>query len=365
MAETPKLLPESSVNERRDLLARMLRDRAQRPVCGPLSFGQERLWFLENLSAGSSAYVIAVAFRLTGRLDGRLMEEAFRKVEGRHESLRTSFKARNGEPLQVVSNSAPIAIRLNDLQHLPANTREAAARSYIDAEARRPFDLCKSPLIRVYLVRLEPDIHILMIVLHHIIADGWSVNLLLSEVSAIYSGAASGGAFPLPAVPLQQRHLAEWQRHPDRAAAHARHLAYWRRRIDGLPALIDLHTDGPRPRLQDSSGGVVRFALRDSTVKGLAQLSRQTRCTLFMTVLSAFQILLARYSGRDDIGICSPVANRSRIEWEQVIGFFANTLIVRADLSGNPTFREFLARVRRSVLDAYAHQDLPFERRGF
>ncbi|HEY7076990.1 MAG TPA: amino acid adenylation domain-containing protein, partial [Solirubrobacteraceae bacterium] len=313
----------------------------------PLSFAQQRLWFLDQLVPGSPFYTIAAALRLTGPIDAAALERAVGEVVRRHEALRTTFQAIDGEPRQVVAPELSVPLRVIAVADEEHATRVATE------EARRPFDLARGPLLRATLLELaDSDARVLVLTLHHIVADGWSMGVLFRELSALYGGAE------LPELDVQYADYAVWQRRRDVADDQ---LAYWRERLDGL-AELELPTDRPRPEAASVRGAHHHFALDDDTAAGVHALSRDAGVTPFMTLLAGFLALLSRYSGQDDIAVGTPIANRTRAEIEPLIGFFVNTLVMRADLSGDPTFRELLARVRDVALGAYAHQDLPFER---
>ncbi len=326
----------------------------------PLSFAQERLWFIDQLTPGLAAYNIFVPLAARGDLSVPALEAALGEVARRHESLRTTFQAPAGKPAQVVAPFAGWSLPMADLSALPAAARSAEARRLAGEEAARPFDLQKGPLLRATLVRSRPDDHALLLNIHHIAADGWSTGVLVTEVAALYRAALEGAPSPLPELPVQYADFAVWQREWLTGEALERQLAYWRERLAGAP-ILDLPTDRPRPA-RGSRGIVEPFAVPPETARGLAALARREGATLFMLLLAAFQAFLGRHAAQEDVVVGSPIANRNRQEIEPLIGFFVNSLVLRGDLAGDPPFREWLAQVRRRALEAYSHQDLPFER---
>ncbi|HEV2764734.1 MAG TPA: condensation domain-containing protein, partial [Pyrinomonadaceae bacterium] len=336
--------------------------RAPRDAALPLSFAQQRLWFLDQLEPGNPFYNSPSAIRLTGRLDARALARSLSELVRRHEVLRTSFVEADGQPAQVVAPAAPVALPVVELGGVGAGEREAAVLRLADEEARRPFDLSQGPLLRTTLVRLGEDEHVLLITMHHIVSDGWSVGVLIRELSALYEAFSRGEELPLEELPVQYADYAAWQREYLSGETLERQLAYWRERLTGAPALLTLPTDRPRPAVQSYRGATLPFTLAPELTGRLNEVSRAHGCTLFMTLLAGFQALLARYSGQEDIVVGTPVAGRTRRETEDLIGFFVNTLALRTDLSGGPSFEELLRRVRETTLGAYAHQELPFER---
>ncbi|AUX37708.1 MULTISPECIES: non-ribosomal peptide synthetase [Sorangium] len=328
----------------------------------PLSFAQERLWFLAQLEPTAASYNVPAAVRLRGPLDADRLERCLEAVVRRHASLRTTFAEREGRPEAVVRASQPVRIAIADLRALPEEAREAEARRSLDREAGRPFELTGGPLFRATLLRLGEREHVLLVVLHHIVSDGWSLNLLVGEVTELYAAEAEGRAAALPPLPVQYADYARWQRAWLDGPALDRQLAYWRRRLGAEPPVLRLPTDRPRPAARSYRGARHAFALpRELSVK-LVALARGQGVTSFMLLLAAFQALLARYSGQTDLCVGTPIAGRTRVEVEGLIGFFVNTLVLRADLGGDPRFTDLLAQAREEVLAAQAHQDLPFER---
>ncbi len=328
----------------------------------PLSFAQQRLWFIDRLQPGSPAYNIPFALRLKGALDVGALERSLAEIVRRHETLRTRFATVDEEPVQVVDPAGPVAIPLHDLGDLPETAREAEVRRLAVEEALRPFDLAAGPLLRAVLVRAGADDHTLLFTLHHVVADGWSMQVLAREVSGLYAAFTEGRDPALPALPVQYADFAVWQRGRLSGDVLEAQLAYWRGRLADAPPLLELPVDRPRPAVQGPRGESAAFALPVETSRALRALSRREGATLFMTLLAAWQLLLSRYSGQEDVSVGSPVAGRTRLETEGLIGFFVNTLVLRTGLAGDPPFRELLGRVRETTLGAYQHQEIPFER---
>ncbi|HLM54865.1 MAG TPA: amino acid adenylation domain-containing protein, partial [Pyrinomonadaceae bacterium] len=332
------------------------RDRA------PLSFAQARLWFMEQLMPGGSAYNLPAALRLSGRLDVDALGRSFDEIVRRHEALRTTFAEEGGQAVQRIAPRLSVPLRVIDLTSLPEAEREREAVRLATEEARTPFDLSAGPLARASLLRLAPEEHVLLFTLHHVISDGWSMGVLVRETAALYGAYAAGLPSPLPELEIQYADFAAWQREWLRGEVLEKQLAYWRRKLGGAPPVLELPTDRPRPASQTFRGASLQFSLPRDVSERLKALAREEGSTLFMTLLAAFQLLLARHTGQEDVVVGTPIANRKRAEVEPLIGFFVNTLVLRTDLSGRPTFRELLGRVRETTLGAYANQDLPFER---
>jgi amino acid adenylation domain-containing protein len=328
----------------------------------PLSFAQERLWFLDRLQPGGTAYVIPAALRLGGALDVDALRRALGEVVRRHESLRTTFAEADGAPVQVIAPFAGFALPLEDLSGLADGEREAAAARRAREDASRPFDLQAGPLFRASLLRLAEDDHVLLASMHHVVSDGWSMDVLQGEMSALYAAFRAGGEASLPELPVQYADYAVWQRTHLAGEALERQLAYWKRQLAGAPELLELPADHPRPASPSFRGGSVPVQVPSAVLDRLQALGRGEGATLFMVLLGAFQLLLARYSGTADVVVGSPIAGRTRREVEGLIGFFVNTLVLRTELDGDPPFREVLRRVRETTLGAYEHQDVPFEK---
>ena len=326
----------------------------------PLTFAQQRLWFLDQLQPGGSSYNIPFSIQISGSLKVEALEKSLNEIVERHEVLRTTFSVVDEEPVQVVSPAAVIALPITDLSSDPAN--EVTAKRVAADEAQRPLDLKNGPLVRARLLRLGPESHILLLTLHHINFDGWSRRILVRELAALYEAFSAGRPSPLEALPLQYADYAVWQREHLQGSGLDQHLDYWKRNLNGAATTLDLPTDRPRPAVQTYSGADKRLAFPVRLTEQLSALARKGGATLFMLLLAGFKALLSRYSGQNDILVGTPIANRNRAEIEGLIGFFANTLVLRTQLSDDLTFQELLARVREDALGAYAHQDLPFEK---
>jgi alpha-ketoglutarate-dependent taurine dioxygenase len=336
----------------------------RRTASGPcdLSFAQERLWFIDQFEPGSAAYNLTAGIRLTGKLQTAVLAQTFNEIERRHESLRTTFATRDGRPVQVVSAPQELRLPILSLSELPAAERDAEAQRLSLEEFRRPFDLANGPLLRFMLIKLSEHEHILLFAMHHIVSDGWSMGVLVREVTTLYKAFAASRPSPLPELPIQYADFALWQRQWLSGAKLESQLSYWANRLAGAPPVLELPTDFPRPATQSLRGATLNFLLPATLTDELEALGRRHEATLFMVLLAAFQILLQRYTGKDDLVVGTDIANRNRAETEGLIGFFINMLVLRADLSGNPTFVKLLGRVRELAWDAYAHQDLPLEK---
>lgn len=333
--------------------------RRERAGARPLSFAQERLWFFDQLEPRSALYNIGRAIELRGRLDPSALRRALEAVVARHDALRTTIQAVEGRPVQRVDPACPIDLPLVDLEDGAHPGREALP-ALLAEEARRPFDLSRDMMLRAILFRVHAEEHVLVLTVHHIASDGWSLGLLFRELSEAYTACVAGRPPTFPDLPIQYADYAQWQREWLRGPTLERELVYWQGQLAGLTPL-ELPTDRPRPARQTYRGAREPFRLSAEFTAALKALGRPERVTLFMTLLAAFQTLLHRYSRRDDIAVGSPIAGRGHTQLEGLIGFFVNTLVLRTDLSGNPTFRELLSRVREVALGAYAHQSLPFE----
>ncbi|HTQ81481.1 MAG TPA: amino acid adenylation domain-containing protein, partial [Thermoanaerobaculia bacterium] len=328
----------------------------------PLSFAQERLWFIDQLEPGGSAYNLPAAVRLTGQLDRPALAGALTEVVRRHESLRTTFEEVSGTPRQVIAVGEAGALPSVDLTALTAPERGREERRLRIAEARRPFDLRRGPLLRATLVLLGELEQTLLLTLHHIVSDAWSISLLIGEVSAFYGAIRQARPSPLRPLAIQYPDYAGWQRAWLSGPVLAAQVAWWRGQLAGMPQVLELPADRPRPPLPTGGGAIVRSELPADAVEALQALARRRGATLFMSLLALFQALLARHSGQEDFGIGTPIAGRDRVETEPLIGLFVNHLVVRAELSGCPGLAELLERLRDRVLSAYAHQHLPFEK---
>ena len=332
------------------------------PFVFPTSFAQRRLWFVHQLEPESPSYNVTRALWLSGNLEVPALERSLATIVARHEALRTTFRPADGEPVQVVAPDWKLELPMADCSAVAAVDREAEVQRLIQEEVRRPFDLERGPLLRARLIRLAPDEHVLILVVHHIVFDGWSAGVLSRELSECYRAFSTGEAPQLPELPVQYADYAVWQREWLTGEAFDRQLVYWRTQLAGAPAVLELPTDFPRPQARSDRGATERRLLSRPLLERLMELSQQEEATLFMTLLAGFQLLLSRYTGQDDIVVGSPIANRTRSELEGLIGFFVNSLPLRTDLSGDPSFRQLLGRVRQMALEAYDHQDLSFER---
>lgn len=326
----------------------------------PTSSGQDRLWFLDQLRPDSVAYVVPVALRLTGTVDAVALRDALQSLVVRHEALHTTFPAADGRPEQRIDEPTPLALDIRDVSDLPEGRRAAAVHATACDEASHRFDLARGPLVRTTLIRTGAREQVLLLTLHHIIADGWSVALLVRELAELYRAATAGLCSGLPEPGLQYADFAVWQRDRLRGVLRDEQMAYWRRSLRGVPPLV-MPTDRPgtpgRP-----GGGALAVTWPADLTDGLRELARAERATLFMVLLAAVAVTLSRWSVADDLVVGTPIAGRPRAELEPVVGFFANTLPLRIDLSGRPTFRELLARVRQVTLDGLANQDVPYEK---
>jgi hypothetical protein len=371
MNDVGKRLKQLSAEEKRDLLARLLRERVKAVDAAPpsnavdafpLSYAQERLWFLDQLQPGGSNYNIPVALRFQSPLHVRALEWSLNEIVRRHEILRTTFATQDGGPVQVVAPELALRLAVHDLQDYPAEGREAEAHRLAMEEARGGFELGRGPLIRVKLLRLGAQDHILLLTMHHIISDGWSFGILLKELKALYEAACRGNPSPLAPLPIQYADYAVWQRKWLTETRLKEEIEYWRGRLAGVPEVLALPTDRPRPAVQSSAGAAHAFRCPPDVSEGLVRIARAAGGTLFMVLLAAFKVLLYRYTGQSDLVVGTPMANRTRTELEGLIGFFINMLVLRTDLSGNPSFRDVLRRVKEVTLSAYDHAEVPFER---
>ncbi|MBW8849128.1 MAG: non-ribosomal peptide synthetase, partial [Burkholderiales bacterium] len=333
---------------------------ASRDGALPLSFAQQRLWFIAQLDArAAAAYAIPGGVRLKGALDAAALRAALDRIVVRHEALRTSFVLVDGDPVQVIA-APEVGLALTQVDLSGHAAPEAELERLAAEEAAAPFDLERGPLIRGRLVRLAHDDHVLLVTMHHIVSDGWSMGVLVNEFSALYAAFSQGRPDPLPPLPIQYADYAVWQRRWLAGGVLQRQLDFWRNHLSGAPALLELPTDWPRAPVQDYAGASVDFAFDAELSANLKALSQRHGSTLFMTLLAAWAALLSRLSGQDEVVIGTPVANRHRAEVEPLIGFFVNTQALRIDLSASPSVAQLLAQVRATALAAQDHQDLPF-----
>ncbi len=328
----------------------------------PLSFAQQRLWFLSQLEPNSPAYNIPSAFILEGNLNSQALEKSILEVVKRHESLRTTFTDRSGKPIQVISDISNFSISHINLSGLTREEGEAELKRLAKEDALTPFDLAVGPLFRVSLINLTDEQHAILFNMHHIISDGWSVSVLISEIAQLYVAFSQNAPSPLAELSIQYADFAHWQQNWLQGETLDKQIDYWKEKLAGAPALLKLPVDRPRPALQSVNGASENFILDADLSSEIMALTKEEGATLFMILLAAFQILLHRYSGQNQILVGAPVAGRTNSKIEKLIGFFVNTLIMKADLSDNPEFSDLLRQVRENALEAYAHQDTPFEK---
>ncbi|MEG4024268.1 amino acid adenylation domain-containing protein [Microcoleus sp. S13C4] len=327
----------------------------------PLSFAQQRLWFLDQLVPNNPFYNVPAALRLTGSLNFSALQQTFNEIVRRHEALRTTLAVVSGQAVQRIAAAFHLPINVVDLRNLPKESRQTEANRLTAQEAQRSFNLSNDLLLRVTLLQLDDTEYLLMLNMHHIVSDGWSIGVLIQELGALYTAFASEKPSPLPSLSIQYADFAKWQREWLQGEVLETQLAYWRQQLNGI-SMLNLPADRPRPAIQSYRGKRQFLQLPKQLSEALETLSQREGVTLFMTMLAAFKTLLYHYAQQEDIVVGSPIANRNRSEIEALIGFFVNSLVLRTDLSGNPTFRELLNRVKEVALGAYAHQDLPFEK---
>jgi amino acid adenylation domain-containing protein len=361
MSTTDRPLADLSPQEKRALLAEQLSKRKKSRTF-PTSFAQQRLWLVDQLEPGSAFYNVPVATRLKGPLDTQALERSLAEIVRRHEALRTTISVVEGEPVQVVAPSVEASLPVVDLRHLHEEAREVEAHRLAEEEARTPFDLAQGPLIRTTLLRIGEQDHMLLLTMHHIVSDGWSMQVFYEEMESLYNAYIAGQPSPLPELPVQYADYAVWQREWLQGETLKAQLDYWKVQLAGAPPLLELPTDRPRPPAQTYGGGHETIHLPVSLARQLEALGRREGATLFMVLLAAFDTLLHRYTGQSDVVVGSPIAGRTRQEIEGLVGFFVNTLVLRTSFEGDPTFRETIRRVRETALGAYDHQDVPFER---
>ncbi|MCW5317886.1 amino acid adenylation domain-containing protein [Nostoc sp. KVJ3] len=327
----------------------------------PLSYAQQRLWFLDKLNPNSASYNIPVGLRLVGTINVVALEQSFREIIHRHEALRTNFVVIDGKPLQTIQTQTNWTITVVDLQHLPVTQQKTAAQKLLQQQAIEPFDLESEALIRATLMVLSPTEQWLSVCMHHIVSDGWSMSVYVEELTTLYNAYSQGQPSPLLPLPIQYADFAIWQRQWLVGEVLKSQLSYWKQQLANAPTFLPLPTDRPRPAVQTFNGAHLEFTLSVELTQKLVKLSQQQGGTLFMTLLAAYNTLLYRYTGQTDILVGTPIANRDRTDIEGLIGFFVNTLVMRTSLAENPSFNELLPRLREMALSAYAHQDLPFE----
>ncbi|KZB86538.1 non-ribosomal peptide synthetase [Amycolatopsis regifaucium] len=360
-APTPERLAAALPGSAGHEIAIPVLDRANGALTAPLSFAQQRLWFLDEFEPGSTEYVSPMALRLRGELDTGALDRALTALVARHESLRTTFDTVDGHGTQVVHSPSELRVPLTDLSGLSEEDRQRQLTTALAEASTAPFDLRRGPLLRTRLIRLTPEEHVLTLVLHHIVTDGWSSGVLMGELSALYTAFVRGERLSLPDLPVQYADFAVWQRERLAGSMLDEQLAYWRHRLDGVPPL-ELPTDRPRPAVRTNNGALLEFSVAEATTARLKELSRRQDGTLFMTLLAACQLLFARWSGQDDVAVGTVTSGRERADLEGLIGFFVNTLVLRSEVELSRTFDAFLDDVRELTLDAFAHQDVPFDR---
>ena len=360
LAEWVEAARQQGAREESSALPRIVK--AERGSTLPLSLEQQRLWLIHQMDPGSGVYNVVRALRLRGHLNLQVLERAINEIVRRHESQRTTFRPADGAGEQVVGPARALSLPVAALSGSTIEEREAVARERIREEAKAPFDLEQGPLVRVQLLALDAADHIFVLSAHHIVSDAWSSGIFFSELGALYEAFLVNQPSPLPELAVQYADYALWQRQRLGSGALERHLDYWRNQLAGAPPVLKLPTDRPRAAARSFEGASQVIALAADLTKVLKEFSRREDVTLFMTLVAGFQALLARYSGQDQIVVGTDVANRTTTEAETLMGFFINLLVLRTDFSGNPTFRELLKRVRRTALDAYAHQHVPFDK---
>src|ERR1043165_1122839 len=328
----------------------------------PLSFAQERLWFLNQFEPESAFYNISLPLRLRGPLNLMALESTLNELIRRHEVLRTTFQRVDGKPEQLISAAQPRRLPVTDLTDLTAEQREAVVQDAIKQDARRPFDLGQGPLVRQHVLRIGEADHLVLLTMHHIVTDNWSMGVMVKEVVALYTAYHAGESSPLPELEIQYADFAAWQREWLQGSVLENELNYWKQQLAGAPEVLELPTDRPRPRLESFHGAYQSLNFSESTSRKLTELNQQQGTTMFMTLRAVFKTLLYRYSGQRDLLVGTPVANRNRVEIEPLMGFFVNTLVLRTRVDGDWSFRELLQQVRETMLGAQGHQELPFER---
>jgi amino acid adenylation domain-containing protein len=370
VSEPARNLNELTATERAALVMRLKKKPAdmtseetipRRKDSGPvaLSFAQQRLWFLEQL--GDSNYLVPATSRLVGPLDVAALERSLNEITARHDALRSTFTTIDGQPMQIIAPRLPLTLSTIDLRQLPENERTTETRR-LREEALRPFDLERGPLFRASLLRVADEEHLLLLTMHHIVSDGWSLGVLIRELATLYENFVAGTTQSLPELPIQYADFAVWQRQWLSGEVLERQLQYWREQLGDNPPVLELPTDRPRPLVPTYKGSFITCEIGKDLLDALKDLSRREGVSLYMTLLAAFKTLLARYAGQDQVIVGTPIANRNRIDIENLIGFFVNTLVLRTHVSDNPRFHRFLKQIREVTLGAFAHQDVPFEK---
>jgi NRPS condensation-like uncharacterized protein len=353
--EVELLLREGKVEEQRPIERRREEERA------PLSHAQQRLWFMEQMEPGNAGYNISAGLKMIGRVDVEVMERTLNEIIRRHEVLRTRFMEEAGEPIQVIDEWEQLKLQVEDLSYLEKDRMQGAARGIFREELRKPFDLSKGPLLHVRLLRLEEEEHIILFTMHHIISDGWSLGVLIDEVTAMYEAFSGGKESPLNELPIQYADYAAWQKEQLQREWLNEQLNYWKHQLEGAPELLNLSIERERPQTHSYRGAEQRIEIDDTLAKELKLMSRQEDVTLFMTLLAAFKVLLRHMSQTRDIVVGTDVANRNRVETEKLIGLFVNQLVLRTQVNDHESFQQLLNRIRGITIEAYAHQDIPFD----
>jgi hypothetical protein len=354
---TPK---PASIEDKRARLAALLQKRTAKPKTYPLSLAQERLWFLDRFEPNNSTYNIPGVIRITGALDVESLERAINAVVRRHEILRTVFSETNAGPVQLVQPFSPIALKVVSLEAGGPEGEERQVRYWIEQVCGAPFNLRTGPLVRACLLRVAPEDHVFINVVHHIICDGWSLEIFVREVEAFYRELQAGSQASSAELPIQYGDYARWQRQS--AEEPARQLAFWKERLSDAPLVLPFPTDFPRPPVQTYSGASIGFFISGEVTAALKKVAREAEATMFMVLFAAFNAFLFRYTAQTDIVVGTSIANRGRKEVEGLIGLFVNTLPLRTRLSGSQGFSQLVRHVRDAAIEAYAHQDAPFDR---
>jgi len=361
LSSAQRAVPERRLRDKASTLApqRIPRRNPDEPC--PLSFAQERLWFLDQWHPGIPVYNVATHLQLSGPVDLQALEQSANEIIRRHEALRTTFRLIDGTPVQVIAPHLSIPVPVVDLEPLTDVDRGPALARHAGDEVRIPFNLADGPLLRTTLFRLGEYDHVLLLVMHHIVSDGESTDIFFRELAVLYQAFRDGAPSPLSELPIQYGDFASWQRKRLETSLTS-HLSYWKRTLESIPTELGLPSARPRPPVQSFRGAVHSFSLSRELSDAIQALSRREGVTLFMTLLAAFKILLNRYTAETDLVVGSPIAHRAQTETEGLIGFFVNILVLRSNLSGDPRVLDLLRRIRTVALGAYAHQDLPFER---
>ena len=328
-------------------------------VVFPTSYAQRRMWFMDQFEPGSPYYNIPMAMRLKGKFDYKIFERTINEIIRRHESLRTTFASIDGNPVQVITESFTLDMPIIDLSGVQTEN-EIRIKDLAREEARKPFDISKLPLLRVSILRINEEDNVVLLTMHHIVSDGWSMGILANEITTLYRAFYLKQPSPLPELEIQYADFSFWQQEYLQGDVLKEQLDYWKKQLSN-PPILELPTDKPRPKIWTNEGASFTVIIPGELLNGIKQVGYREGATLFMTLMAAFKILLARYSGQDDITVGTPIANRTLKETEPLIGIFINTLVLRTTIKDNPTFLEFLREEKKVILDAYENQDIPFE----